>query len=136
MYLIQQYIFSPDNKSFFLFVFKAPVPPESSGEYLFTYSIQVKDGKTIYTPWGEEHKKHIEYTDFIYEWDNVKKENHESLGSWEIWNGNILKTYLFAWSISKEETYMSYASTWNFDTLEGEWCSYDDDGQVIDCGDL
>ena len=136
MYEVQQYVFSPDGKSFYLFLFREPIPPESSGEYLMTFSIQVKDGKTIYTPWGEEHKNHIEYTNFIYAWDNVKKENHQSLGSWEEWDGDILKTYLFAWSISKEETYMSYASTWNFNTLEGEWCSYDDDEHVIDCGSL
>lgn len=136
MYEVQEYIFSPDGKSFFLLCYKAPVPPESAGELSYTFSMQVLDEMTIYTPWGEEHVRNVLYTSYVYIWDNVKKENHISLGSLDAWNSNILNTTLFNWSIIKEEVYVNWIGTWDFENLEGEWCSYDDDQKVIDCGPM
>jgi hypothetical protein len=136
MYEIEQYTISQDGKSMYIFIYKVPIPPESAGELAFYYSIEELDEKTIYTPWGEEHSRDMMYTSYIYIWDNVKKENHENIGCQEKWEGSTLTSNLINWSAAKEEIYISWISTWDFDKLEGEWCSYDDDELVKDCGPM
>jgi hypothetical protein len=136
MYEVQENIFSPDGKSFYLFVYKIPVPPESAGELQYTYSMQVLDEMTIYTPWGEEHVRNVIYSNYIYQWDINKKESHINLGCQDIWEGNSLTMNLMYWSVAKEENYVGWVGTWDFEKLEGEWCSYDDDEMVIECGPM
>lgn len=133
MYEVQQYELAPNNKSIYIFIYKIPVPPESAGELAYSYSIEELDEKTIYTPWGEEYTRDMMYTSYIYIWDNVKKENHEEIGCQEKWEDNTLTSNLISWSAAKEEIYISWISTYDFNKLEGEWCSYDDDEHVKDC---
>jgi len=136
MYEIQEQILSRDCKYFSFTVYRAPVPPESAGEPLFFFSMQVMNEMSIYTPWGSENNLDVEYVSIIYLWDNFKKENHIEIMEDDRWIGNILGMTTFYWSLGKEEIYVSWTGAWNFDELTGSWCSYDDDGHIVDCGPL
>ena len=135
-YLIQNYYFTLDGKYFQWIIFRLPDPPESAGENMMYYEMKVKDEKKIYTPWGTELQRKLEFTSLVYYWDNIKNENHEWLLNKLEFDDNILNMTTANWSLKKEAMYVSWVATYDFDEMEGEWCAFDDDGIVIECGPI
>ena len=136
MYEKQDHICTKDGKYYDWIVYRDPIPPESAGEIQFFYTITEKDEKTIYTPWGTEHDRAIEFDSFIYEWDHLKKFNHVSFGITLFWEGNLMQWINVDWSINKEDIYVSWIGGWDYKEKKGSWCSYDDDGNIINCGKM
>ena len=136
MYEKQSYTAPLDGKSFIWIYYRDPVPIESAGEPLFSNSMIYSDAWSVYTPWGNEHNLNVLTTCTNYIWDDLKKENHEELILTHEQEGKILKIISGVWSENLEEIYTQWVGTYNFKEHSGEWCSFDEDGEVKKCGDL
>ena len=135
-YLIQSHYQRMDGKSFNWILFRAPDPPESAGQPIMAYLMNVEDEKTIYTPWGTELQRKVTFTSIVYYWDNIKKQNHEWVENILAFDGDTLQMTISSWSINKEKMYISWSATYDFNEMKGEWCAFDDDGIIIECGPI
>ncbi len=99
-----------------------------------TSTYTVGEGYTIYTPWGgEDYIRHVMYIDIIYSYDYING-HHESMQSFSEWLGDLLTTISSSWCLLESEMRIKYISYYDFDTHAGNWCSFDCDEVVIDCG--
>jgi len=40
------------------------------------------------------------------------------------------------WSINKKKVYIGWIGGWDYKEKTGNWCSYDDDGNIKKCGKM
>ena len=132
MFLIQQF-YSLADSMFLWEYYHTPEWGEAAGEILFSYKRVTGEKMTIYTPWGIETKRKDTFVSIVYSYDYIKHENHISIESILIMDGDDLYMKTFNWSLRLNDIYISFSGAYSFKNMRGEWCTFDDYGKVIEC---
>jgi len=132
-FLIQRYYTLADSLYFIWEHFRTPEWEEAAGEILFSYEGLSMDKRTIYTPWGTEVRRKYVFTSRVYAYDYLKHNNHINIKCTLTMDDHILQLILKLWSLRLNDLYILLSGRYDFEEMEGAWCTFDDYGKVTKC---
>ena len=132
MYLLQHQSFIGKDDFIFIWEFyQPPSPPECANQLRTTIQcITYDDGSTTYTPWGTSSSRVSSLQETFYACYAVfgKKDYHPTMSNKMTIDGNTLILTTYIWSYKKEEIYIWWLATWDFESHTGSWASFDENG--------